>query len=315
VANSDSDRHSEAADDPVVAGTPQQIAATEAENALRQFDRLERLVSEAVEDSSEQPFRLRPSHLTELNRLAITGLHPRAGAFRTVPITIQGSGHTPPPHEEVLFHVEEMCDYVNDRGGKSSVHLGAYVMWRLNWIHPFYDGNGRTTRAASYLVMCAGLGYPLPGTTTIPEIISRNKQPYYDALEQADVAWRDGRIDLSEMEGILEEALASQLASVIDDAQRSKHGRKSPRQPGGIVANDRLASAASSTRRTSSAGALSEWKRPATVLAIIFALIAALWTLHINWDHPRVKYAREFISSSGPSSDKAPLPEDAEVGE
>ncbi|MBL8221394.1 MAG: Fic family protein, partial [Bryobacterales bacterium] len=31
------------------------------------------------------------------------------------------------------------------------------VMWRLNWIHPFFGGNGRTARSASYLVLCASL--------------------------------------------------------------------------------------------------------------------------------------------------------------
>jgi Fic family protein len=48
----------------------------------------------------------------------------------------------------VLEQIEFMCDYVNDRWAEASaVHLCAYVLWRLNWIHPFGDGNGRTARA------------------------------------------------------------------------------------------------------------------------------------------------------------------------
>lgn len=219
VTNKNSDRHSDAEDDPATAATPQQVAAAEAENALQQFDYLSRLITEATKSSSTSGFRLRLSHLTDLNRLAIQGLHARAGAFRTVPITIHGSGHTPPPHEKVPRHLEDMCDYVNDSARKSAVHLAAYVMWRLNWIHPFYDGNGRTTRAASYLILCAKLGYPLPGTTTIPELISKKKEPYYQALESADEACRQNEIDLTEMEIILDDALADQLASIIEDAQ------------------------------------------------------------------------------------------------
>ncbi|HET9282483.1 MAG TPA: Fic family protein [Candidatus Angelobacter sp.] len=52
---------------------------------------------------------------------------------------------------------------------KSAIHLAAYVIWRLNWIHPFADGNGRTSRALSYLVLCTRLGERLPGTVTIPD--------------------------------------------------------------------------------------------------------------------------------------------------
>jgi Fic/DOC family len=63
-----------------------------------------------------------------------------------------------------------MCDYVNENWeGSSPVHLSAYVLWKLNWIHPFTDGNGRTARAISYLLLCLRLGYRLPGTNTIPK--------------------------------------------------------------------------------------------------------------------------------------------------
>jgi Fic family protein len=89
----------------------------------------------------------------------------------------------------------------------------------MNWIHPFVDGNGRTSRAVSYLVLCVRLGYRLPGTTTIPEQISRNKDPYYQALEAADNANTSGKLDLTEMERLLESLLANQLVSVLDSAR------------------------------------------------------------------------------------------------
>jgi Fic family protein len=85
-------------------------------------------------------------------------------------------------------------------------------MWRLNWIHPFADGNGRTSRAASYLVLCVRSGSALPGTNTIPEQISKAKASYYDALEAADQACLKGRLDLSALEDLLSTALAAQLA-------------------------------------------------------------------------------------------------------
>ena len=72
---------------------------------------------------------------------------------------------------------------------KSPLHLASYVMWRLTWIHPFTDGNGRTSRAVSYLVLCIRLQMLLPGRLTIPEQIEVDRTPYYKALEAADEAW------------------------------------------------------------------------------------------------------------------------------
>ena len=93
---------------------------------------------------------------------------------------------------------------------------------RLNWIHPFAGGNGRTSRAVSYLVLCARLGYRVPGTDTIPEQIVANRQPYYEALDAADAAWARNIIDMGAMERLLEHALAVQLSSVLEAASSSE---------------------------------------------------------------------------------------------
>jgi fido (protein-threonine AMPylation protein) len=87
-----------------------------------------------------------------------------------------------------------------------------YVLWRLNWTHPFVDGNGRTSRAVSYFVLCMKSGNVLPGKKTIPEHIADNKPPYYKALEAADKANAEGSLDLSDLESLLSAALATQLA-------------------------------------------------------------------------------------------------------
>jgi hypothetical protein len=43
----------------------------------------------------------------------------------------------------------------------------------------------------------------LPGTLTIPDQIVDNRKPYFDALDAADLALRDGRVDVSKMEELL----------------------------------------------------------------------------------------------------------------
>jgi fido (protein-threonine AMPylation protein) len=192
-------------------------ASQEALNTLRQYDRMVEIINEALR--SPQRFRLRPSAIQELNRISINNLEAEAGRWRNEPIVIEGSEHQPPPWEEVPKHVDDLCEYVNDNWEvRSPFHLAAYVMWRLNWIHPFVDGNGRTTRAVSYYVLCAKLGFHIPGVTTVAEMIAGDKGPYYEALEAADAAGKKGSIDVSEMEQLLSELLARQMVLALQRA-------------------------------------------------------------------------------------------------
>jgi Fic family protein len=113
-----------------------------------------------------------------------------------------------------------MCDYINDHWDTATpLHLAAYSMWRMNWIHPFADGNGRTARAVSYLILCMKMRSRIPGGRTIPDLISENKKPYYDALEAADACWSEGKIvDLTQLEKLLGDLLADQLISALEQA-------------------------------------------------------------------------------------------------
>jgi len=192
-------------------------ALLEAKNGLLQFDEVLKLIEQA-----KSGFTLRPSAIQRLQRLAIQGIYTCAGNYRTAPVQIHGTTHRPPDASDVAEHVEAMCDYVNQNWSKSALHLAAYTMWRVNWIHPFAGGNGRTSRAVSYLILCARLGYSLPGTNTIPEQIVAKRQPYYEALDAADAAWEAGIVDVTAMKDLLERMLAAQLYSIIDAAGTGK---------------------------------------------------------------------------------------------
>lgn len=137
------------------------------------------------------------------------------------------SEHRPPKAHLVAGLIEEMCDYVNDGDDKSAIYLAAYIMWRLNWIHPFDDGNGRTSRAVSYLVLSVKTGMRLPGQNTIPEQIAENKEPYYKALEFADAAEKEHKIDVSALEKLMSDYLAKQLVRVHEAANSAQHDRQS----------------------------------------------------------------------------------------
>lgn len=189
-------------------------AELEARNGLLQFDEVLKLVDSSIRSGK---FVLRPSTVQSFQRLAIKDIYTCAGNYRTGPVSIDGTSHEPPAPEDVASLVEEMCDYVNDNWDERPIHLASYVMWRVNWIHPFAGGNGRTSRAASYLVLLARLGYRLPGHKTIPEQIVEHREPYYAALDAADLAWHQGKVDVSSMEKLLEKLLTRQLLAVHED--------------------------------------------------------------------------------------------------
>ena len=56
----------------------------------------------------------------------------------------------------------------------------------------------------------------VPETNASPEQIATNKRPYYEALEKADEAGSEDRIDLSALAEYLSSLLAKQLLSVLE---------------------------------------------------------------------------------------------------
>lgn len=197
--------------------TEDEITKLEIQNGFRQFDYSMEAVDYFLDPS--RPFSLRPSLILEFQSLAVQGIDPSPGQFRRTPVRIEKAVHNPPPPHLVETLVTEMCDYVNNNWHeKTPFHLAAYAMWRHNWIHPFADGNGRTSRVLSYVILCIALGYRLPGTPAIPQQIQDDRSGYFKALEAADEAALKDEIDVSVMEELLKNMLARQLLSVIETA-------------------------------------------------------------------------------------------------
>jgi Fic family protein len=211
------ERHSVAPSDEIITD-PDEKARKEVANALLQVDLVNSMIDEGC-DPERQPFRLRPSWIIRLHRQALEGLSHFAGTYRPGPVEIGKSKHQPPEAFLVAELVQEMCDYVNSHwDDRTALHVASYVLWKVNWIHPFTDGNGRTARAVSHLVLCVHLKMKLPGTNTVPEQIAQNKTPYYSALEASDEAAKEGRTDIAMMENYLGDLLANQLAGILEAA-------------------------------------------------------------------------------------------------
>jgi Fic family protein len=209
------ERHSRALE-PELISDPQKKAEAEALNGLRQYDFAVQLSLSAIERGN---FKLRLSHILSLHREALQGISSYAGNFRPGDVEIEGSRHNPVGAHLVPELVEGLCDYVNEHwDSASAVHLASYVMWRLNWIHPFADGNGRTSRILSFVVLSIKIDAVLPGTPTLPDLIVDHRAEYEDALDAADDACKADKVDVSRMEELVSSLLAQQLTNVYQMA-------------------------------------------------------------------------------------------------
>jgi Fic family protein len=178
-------------------------------NLIRQYD----LLANCIEIGQKQgPFALDKYVLWALNHAAVANISQFGGRFREEPIYV--GNHIPPHFDSVPDLMDRFISFIHENWDNlSPTQLAAYGLWRLNWIHPFIEGNGRTARAVCYYLLCVKYGGLLPGDKIVPERIRENRTPYYEALKAADRAWVDGNLDLSELEAYLANLLDQQLTN------------------------------------------------------------------------------------------------------
>jgi len=148
--------------------------------------------------------------LWALNHVAVANISQFGGRFRREPIYV--GDHKPPHFNEVDDWMDRFISTVQENWYIwTPTELAAYALWRLNWIHPFIEGNGRTARAACYYVLCVRSGALLHGRKIVPERIRETPDDYEAALKAADCAWDAGNLDFTEMEDYLAGLVQAQL--------------------------------------------------------------------------------------------------------
>ncbi len=185
------------------------------ENLDRQYGFLQSIVDAALKLSRPM---LSIEFIKALNYHAISCLHVSAGEFRPCAVTV--GPYTPPAHFQVPALMQMFTNEVNRFWvEQDAVTLATFVLWRMNHIHPFVNGNGRTARVTAYLVLCLRLGGWLPGKKLLPERIVENRAEYVAALRAADASLLVGPIDLSVLHALLTRLLIEQDAEARADAE------------------------------------------------------------------------------------------------
>lgn len=157
--------------------------------------------------------------LRELHRTGTLFLLESPGEFRVTEVHIANATkivHTPPSYTQVPKLMEEFDEELATMWPNSQpLQIAAWALWRINFIHPFKNGNGRAARAFSYACLCLKYGFMLPGSPTVIQLVMMNRPQFQDALGKADAAYNEsGAPDLNPMREFLEGLLIQQLQSI-----------------------------------------------------------------------------------------------------
>lgn len=194
-------------------------------NATNVINVIEALVTFSIakqDPNSHLPPMPNPRALSELHRSGTLFLLKRPGEYRDTEVHIENTKtgqvvYQPPSHPEVNGHMGGFFKELDEiwKTG-DALDAASFALWRINWIHPFKNGNGRTARAFCYACLSARLGVILPGTTTVIDQIMNTRPRYEAALRIADDAAKKDPAsrELSEMRAYLNDLLQIQIASV-----------------------------------------------------------------------------------------------------
>jgi len=103
-----------------------------------------------------------------------------------------------PPHL-VPKEMQELLDWyawAKPKNNKHPLILAANFLFEYLAIHPFQDGNGRTSRLLTNLILLAE-GYHFTAVVSHDRLVELNKADYYLALNQTQASWKTELEDIA----------------------------------------------------------------------------------------------------------------------
>jgi Fic family protein len=195
------------------AGGKVKEAAADDVRELLNYRKAFNLVSEYL--SSGEP--ITEGLIREIHRRLVVGVRGGEGgpgAYRTVQNFVASSKtraiiYTPPPPSDVPALMRELVDGLRAETAVHPVLVAGVAQFQLVHVHPFMDGNGRTSRLLSTLCLYRA-GYDFKRLFTLSEFYDRDRARFYRALQEV----RERDLDLTGWLEYFVDGLATQLAEV-----------------------------------------------------------------------------------------------------
>jgi len=162
--------------------------------------------------------------LREIHRRLVAGVRGGSaapGEYRRVQNYVVNSVtrqviYTPPPPGDVAPLMLELTAWLNTASDIHPVLTSGIAQFQLVHIHPFVDGNGRTSRLLSTLCLYRA-GYDFKRLFSISEYYDRNRASFYAALQSV----RDSGMDLTGWLDYFVEGLATQMDEVTERGKKT----------------------------------------------------------------------------------------------
>jgi Fic family protein len=143
-----------------------------------------------------------------------------SGAYRLVQNFVVNSLtreviYTPPPPGDVPALMAELVAWVNGEQDIHPVLTSGIAQFQLVHIHPFVDGNGRTSRLLSTICLY-GAGYDFKRLFAISEYYDRDRTAFYAAIQNV----REQGMDLTGWLDFFVEGLATEMDEVTERGKR-----------------------------------------------------------------------------------------------
>ncbi len=166
---------------------------------------------------------LTESVIREIHRRLVDGVRGnegRAGEYRQIQNVVANSQtgqviYRPPPWGDVPGLMTQLVEWLNHESDIHPVLIAAVAQFQLVHIHPFVDGNGRTSRLLSTLCLYR-IGYDFKRLFTISEFYDRDRRAFYDAIQGV----RDAGMDLTGWLEFFASGLATQMQETVDRGTR-----------------------------------------------------------------------------------------------
>jgi Fic family protein len=151
----------------------------------------------------------------------VRGEEGKPGAYRLVQnYVVSGKTgkpvYTPPPPEAVPGLMQDLVAWLSSDSEIHPVLIAGIAQFELVHIHPFVDGNGRTSRLLSTLCMYRA-GYDFKRLFTISEYYDRDRQAFYQAIQSV----REQNMDLTSWLEFFSRGLATQLQETVERGRRA----------------------------------------------------------------------------------------------
>ncbi|MBI2167462.1 MAG: Fic family protein [Candidatus Omnitrophica bacterium] len=117
--------------------------------------------------------------------------------------------YTPPPPLEVPHLVKEFTDWLKNAEEVSPLLAAGIAQFQFVHIHPFIDGNGRTARLLSTLILYK-TGYDFKRLFTLSEYYDQDRPAYYQAIQSV----RNHKMDMTVWLEYFVEGLHSQMKEI-----------------------------------------------------------------------------------------------------